>query len=236
MVRNSRDRRADILPGRMKARLFVTFEGIEGCGKSTHVKRLESRLKDAGYGVLSLREPGGTPLCEEIRDILKTPRPDETVDSGTEALLFIASRRQIAREVILPALDKGVCVLCDRFADSTTAYQAYGRGLDLKMIRTMNDFAIGEAVPDLTVLLDIPVDESMKRVEARCREMGIERDRIEMEKVSFHEKVRQGYLTMARNEENRFMILDSTMDGDTVHNSIWRGVEALLARKGNAKQ
>jgi len=134
--------------------LFITFEGPEGSGKSTHVARLAKRLKKSGYEVLMTREPGGTIAGEAIREVLQYDRRGEQVSPETETLLFIASRAQLVRTIIMPALKRGVCVICDRFADSTIAYQGYGRGLDVSSLVKLNDFAINGAVPDLTILLD----------------------------------------------------------------------------------
>lgn len=180
---------------------FVTFEGAEGCGKSTQLGRLRAWMEEGGIPVLATREPGGTALGRAIRQALLAPREGEVAPEA-ELLLYEADRAQHAREVIRPALEKGVNVLCDRFYDSTTAYQAFGRGLPEERVRELNAWAAGGLVPDLTLLFDLPAEEGLRR--ARRGSGG---DRLEREALAFHERVRQGFLELARREPTRFRVI-----------------------------
>lgn len=183
---------------------FVTFEGIDGCGKSTLISELASWLDQAGISYLQTREPGGTPLGEKIRGLLLDP-VHQTMSRQTEVLLYTASRAQLAAEVILPALKRGVWVLTDRYIDATLAYQGYGRKLDLEPLRRLQHWATQGLVPDRTVLLDCTVDTAVGRMSVR----NDKPDRIEMEERSFHERVRAGYLALAESEPERFIVLDA---------------------------
>ena len=176
--------------------IFITLEGPEGSGKSTQAGRLTARLRGLGYEVVSTREPGGTATGEAIRSILQHNDASESLFAETEALLFAASRAQLVRSVIIPALESGKCVVCDRFADSTTAYQGYGRGFDISTMLAINAFAINNALPDITILLDIDVRYGFERLRKRNRERKTEHDRIESEDMEFHERVRAGYLDL----------------------------------------
>src|ERR1051326_8259193 len=169
--------------------LFITFEGTEGSGKSTQISLLAERLRDMGLSVRTTREPGGTPIGEEIRHTLKHSADNEAMTAEAELLLMNASRAQLVREVIRPALAAGEIVLCDRFYDSTTAYQGYGRGLDLKMVEAIIAFAVGETRPDLTLLLRVPHDASQDRLLARQSTLPFMRDRIEEADRSFFDPV-----------------------------------------------
>ena len=173
--------------------LFITLEGPEGCGKSTHAVTLVERLVEAGHEVVSTREPGGTKTGELIRDILQHDSAGEPLSPEAELLLFAASRAQLVNRVIAPALKRGAIVVADRFVDSTTVYQGYGRGFDVEKIMTINQFAVAGEWPDITVLLDTDVTEGLRRVTER----GCEIDRFEKENVDFHERIRAGYLDMA---------------------------------------
>lgn len=181
---------------------FITIEGIEGAGKSTIAKRLIEWLESQGREYLQTREPGGTQAGEKIREILLNP--DIKLTAESELLLFEAARRQIMEEQILPALDEGKTVVLDRFYDSTTAYQGYGRGLDLEWIETLNMHACHNRKPDITILLDIDVHVGLQRA---IKVSGTQ-DRFESEKVEFMEKVRQGFLTIAEKEPNRFICIN----------------------------
>ncbi len=203
---------------------FITFEGPEGGGKTTQAKRLIQRLETAGHEVIYTREPGGTPTGEAIRNILQHDTTGEEISSAAEVLLFAASRAQLVAHVILPALDRGAWVVCDRFADSTTAYQGYGRGFDPEQMLAINGFAIDGATPDLTFLLDLDLDEGFRRLAIRHQEKASPLDRIEQEARSFHERVRQGYLDLARRYSDRFRVIDSMREEDTVHQDIWECV------------
>ncbi len=199
---------------------FVTFEGPEGSGKSTHIRWLSVRLQACGVPILLTREPGGTPTGEAIRRLLQHDSSDAEMSHRTEVLLFCASRAQIVEQVIRPALEQGTWVLCDRFTDSTLAYQGYGRGFDVDELRTMNRFATGGLAPDLTLLLDIPVDESFRRIMARRSEI----DRIERAERAFHERLREGYLKLAAMELARFRTIGSARAAEETQADIWRAV------------
>ena len=207
---------------------FITFEGPEGSGKTTQARRLLERLKEQGFDALYAREPGGTPTGEAIREILQYDKAGEPICPETEVLLFAASRAQLVRHVILPALESGRFVVCDRFADSTTAYQGYGRGFSVDQMLTINDFAIAGAQPDLTLLLDLDVGVGFERLEQRHKATSSTWDRIEREERLFHEKVRNGYLALARRWPERFRIVDAARDMNVVGEDIWAHVRSLL--------
>lgn len=191
----------------MKKGNFITLEGIDGCGKSTQAKLLHQRLKDKGYQVLLTREPGGTDLAEEIRRVILTPGKEE-LDPMAEILLYAASRAQHVNGLIRPALETGQMVISERFVHSSLAYQGYGLGRDLKLIKEINCLAIGEIWPDLTVLLDTAPETSGERVKNRSKTNGKDRDRIEMRGLSFQERVRIGFLELA--EEDRRIVVINT--------------------------
>ena len=203
--------------------LFISFEGGEGSGKSTQAERLARRLRAHHCQVLLTYEPGGTALGNELRDLLKS-NPRVALSAGAELLLFAAARSQLTQEVILPALDQGVCVICDRYMDSTTAYQGYGRGLPLDTVETVNRFATHGLQPDLVFLLDMQPDESLER-------KRLPRDRIEDEGSSFHKRVRAGYLEMAAREPKRWLVVDAALQPDEVEQRIWSRIEPLLQRQ-----
>jgi dTMP kinase len=189
--------------------LFISFEGPEGSGKSTQVARLVSRLRKMKRSVVATREPGGTRVGEAIRDVLQHDSRGEEMSPETETLLFVASRAQLVRSVIMPALKKGAFVICDRFADSTIAYQGYGRGLSVEGLKKLNSFAVGETVPDLTILLDLDVRLGFQRLKGRNRKRKTSHDRIERERMVFHRKVRNGYLKLARMSPVNYRIVDA---------------------------
>ncbi|MFC1461443.1 dTMP kinase [Verrucomicrobiota bacterium] len=207
---------------------FITLEGPEGSGKSTHAEVLVERIMSAGHQVIVARDPGTTDAGEAIRDLLKQDLGNEPLCRETELFLFLAARAQLVRQVILPALKKGVHVVCDRFADSTTAYQGYGRKCDLKNLLKMNDFAVQGLVPDITILLDIDVSDGLKRVERRGAGTGSEKDRIEREEQAFHERVRAGYLDLARRWPDRFRRVDTSRPIDEVKDEVWREVRRVI--------
>jgi dTMP kinase len=206
---------------------FITFEGPEGSGKTTQAKRLVAKLEKEGQKVLYTREPGGTKVGESIRGILQYNDAGESPVDQCEVLLFAASRAQLVRQVILPALDEGTWVVSDRFADSTTVYQGYGRGFSVEDMLTINAFAIGEAVPDMTLLLDVTVDLGFQRLSERLKEKGTQKDRIELEAQDFHERVRNGYLELAARWPERFCKLDGSGSPDEVEKRVWENVSRV---------
>lgn len=226
--------------------LFITFEGTEGGGKTTQIDLLAQRLRKDGRGVCSTREPGGTPIGEELRHTLKHSEQNRAMTAETELLLMSASRAQLVREVIRPALEAGEIVLCDRFYDSTTAYQGYGRGLDLQLIRTVTDFAVGKTRPNLTLLLMVPIGVSeARRRDRQAALIGSSktsaggcnvplpfepplRDRMEEADRQFFERVEIGYRTIAQAEPKRVRLLDATQSIETLTREIWDLVNALL--------
>lgn len=201
---------------------FITFEGIEGSGKTTQVRRLSAYLERKGIPHLVTREPGGTPLADEIRSLLLAPRP-EPVFPETELLLYEAARAQHVRGVILPARALGKAVLCDRFSDATVAYQGFSRGIDDERIEWLNRFASGGLSPDFTLLFDISPEEGIRRVEER----GRHRDRIESESREFHRAVREGYLRLAVRFPSRILRLDGSLPED----DLFRQVQACVAER-----
>lgn len=207
---------------------FITFEGPEGAGKSTQAALLISRLESRGLEVVYTREPGGTRLGEAIRGILQFNAAGEPPCPESEVLLFEASRAQLVRGLILPALDRGAWVVCDRFADSTTAYQGAGRDFPVELMETLNRFAIGPAVPDMTLLLDVNVSLGLQRCAKRQHGQPAPLDRIESEALSFHERVRQGYLALARRHPERFRVVDAMQPVPDVAASIWSAVSSAF--------
>lgn len=205
---------------------FITLEGPEGGGKSTHTGLLVETMRTAGYPVISVREPGGTGISEAIRELLS--RNDGPICPETELFLFLASRAQLVREVIAPALRDGTHVVCDRFSDSTAAYQGYGRNCDLEMLLKMNDLAVHGIAPDLTILLDLDVSSGIARIEHRHSMSGTGKDRIERETHEFHERVRNGFLALARGEPDRFRIIDASRPSDDVRGDIWKEVRRVI--------
>ena len=210
--------------------LFVTFEGTEGSGKSTQIQLLAKRLEGLGRNVLSLREPGGTALGEEIRHTLKHSAAGTGMCPEAELLLLNASRAQLVRQVIKPALDENKIILCDRFLDSTVAYQVYGRGLDATQVQRILDFTIGDTLPHLTLLLRVPLEVSEQRRARRTPQQNPaeSRDRFEEQDREFFRRVEQGYDAIAASTDTRVRSLDATRSIDEVHQEVWRWVEALL--------
>lgn len=194
----------------MTAGKFITFEGGEGAGKSTQIARLADALQDAGISVTTTREPGGSPGAETIRGLLLDPGKDW--DAPTETLLHFAARADHYTTRIAPALKQGDWVLCDRFADSTRAYQGYGLGLDMAAIDMLYEMTLGDFVPDLTLVLDLPVETGLSRMRARAGDP----DRYEQMDTDFHQRLRDGFLEIARNEPDRCAVIDAAADPDTV--------------------
>lgn len=192
---------------------FITFEGSEGCGKSTQIQRFVAMLETRGFNVLQTREPGGTPAGEKIRDLLQYDEEGTDLTGESELLLFAASRAQLVRRVIEPALESGTWVVADRFLDSTTIYQGVGRGLDVGAVKEINSFAVGETMPDLTILLDLDVETGHTRAVAAS---GSVEDRMESNPMEFFERVRKGYLSLAAEDPERFAVIDASLTIDEV--------------------
>jgi len=201
--------------------LLISFEGIDGSGKSTQCKMLYHELLDRGYGVHLYREPGGTLISEKIRDIL-LDRENVEMSPITEMLLYFSSRNQLITEKVLPALERGEIVLLDRFVDSTIAYQGYGRDLSLESIRKVADVAIGNLSPDLTILVDTPLDTAENRMDQR------ELDRLEAENVEFKQRTRNGYLQLVKDEPHRFLLLDGRESIENLKQVVMQRVDHLL--------
>jgi dTMP kinase len=212
--------------------LFITFEGTEGCGKSTQVELLARRLRALGHRVRALREPGGTPIGEEIRHTLKHSKNNAAMTAEAELLLMNASRAQLVREIIRPALAAGEIILCDRFYDSTVAYQGHGRQLDLKMVQAVIDVAVGETKPNLTLLLTVSQEISEFRRAVRQSTLPFMRDRIEEADKSFFARVAEGYEAIAAAEPNRVRVLDGSGQVENVCAKIWEIVQPVLPKVG----
>jgi dTMP kinase len=211
---------------------FITFEGSEGCGKSTQIDLLMRQLRALGYRVRTTREPGGTPIGEEIRHTFKHSKSNTAMTPEAELLLMNASRAQLVREVIRPALAVGEVVLCDRFYDSTTAYQGHGRLLDLKTVQTVIDFAVGDTRPDLTLLLTVTPEISELRRAMRQSNLPFMRDRMEEADRKFFERVEQGYAAIAAAEPKRFRVLDASGSIEHVSERVWELVRLVLPKIG----
>jgi len=209
--------------------VFITFEGTEGSGKSTQIALLAERLRGFDRVVRLLREPGGTPIGEEIRHTLKHSPHNHAMTCEAELLLMNASRAQLVRESIRPALAAGEVVLCDRFYDSTIAYQGYGRGLDLTEVNRIVDFAVGETRPHLTLLLHVPPGTSEARRKNRQGQTGPVRDRFEEAERAFFDRVEQGYRAILAAEPKRIRWIDATREIPVISGEIWQWVEPLVA-------
>ena len=208
----------------MSTGFLLTFEGSEGCGKSTQIQRLRARLESAGREVIMLREPGGTVVGELIRHLLQHEKEAADMTPETELLLFAASRAQLVREKIQPALDRGAVVILDRFLDSTTVYQGIARGLPMESVRAINAFAVGRTRPHLTLVLDMPAQAAWERIHRTGREL----DRMESQPLAFFEKVRQGYLDEAALETQRIRVVDASRSIEEVEMEITQIVEDRL--------
>ncbi len=204
--------------------LFITFEGPDGSGKTTQARMLAEYLQSRGLPVLHTREPGGTAISEQIRQVVLSAH-NQSIQQETEALLFSAARAQIVAELIRPALAAGKIVVCDRYADSTMAYQGYGLGLDLDALRAITRFATGGLAPDLTFYVDVPVDVGLAR-----RHRG-ETNRLDQKDLEYHARVREGFLKMAREEPQRWIVIDGTRSVDQVQQEIRSRLEARLEGK-----
>jgi dTMP kinase len=203
---------------------FITFEGSEGCGKSTQVQRLANRLNSLGVPTLVTREPGGTPIGETIKDLLQFAPHNTAMTPETELLLFEASRAQLVRETIQPALSGGMCVISDRFFDSTTVYQGVARRLNSKWVQQLNEFAVGGCVPDLTFVLDVDVEKARLRMLRRVR--TVTGDRMESEPREFYQAVRDAYVALAKKDARRFALIDGDQSMDEIEAEIWKVISA----------
>jgi len=212
--------------------LFITFEGTEGCGKSTQIKLLTEHLQALGHRVRTLREPGGTPIGEEIRHTLKHSPNNTAMTAEAELLLMNASRAQIVREIIRPALAAGEIVVCDRFYDSTTAYQGHGRQLDLDQVKAVIEFAVGETKPNLTLFLHVPQEISEQRQRERQSTLPVERDRFEEADRKFFERVAHGYGVIAAAEPQRVKFINGVQPLEVVCAEIWKIVQPHLPKVG----
>jgi len=209
--------------------LFITFEGTEGSGKSTQVPLLLERLREWGHTARVLREPGGTPIGEEIRHTLKHSHANAAMTAEAELLLMNASRAQLVSEIIRPALTRGEIVICDRFYDSTTAYQGYGRGLDLEVVQRVINFVVGNTKPDITLFLKVPQSVSDERLRSRQATMPFVRDRIEEADRAFFDRVARGYDVIASSEPERIHIINAAGTVEQVQSAIWRVIAPLVA-------
>ncbi len=204
---------------------LISFEGSEGSGKSTQIVRLAAHLQKLKREVVSVREPGGTEIGEQIRNIIVHNSRGDEMCAETELLLFTAARAQLVREVIVPALVRGCTVLSDRFLDSSTVYQGIGRNLARDPVQQINQFAVGNVMPDLTIVIDVPTTLSLKRIRQRASDVP---DRMERENISFYNKIREGYLVLAKSMPQRFVVIDGARTEDAIEKSIWAAVKPRL--------
>jgi dTMP kinase len=204
---------------------LISFEGSEGSGKSTQIVRLAAHLQRLPREVVSVREPGGTEIGEQIRNIIVHNSKGDEMCAETELLLFTAARAQLVREIIAPALVQGSVVLSDRFLDSSTVYQGIGRNLALDPVHQINRFAVGNVMPDLTIVIDVPTEVSLARIRQRASDVP---NRMERENIDFYKKVRDGYLVLAKEMPERFIVIDGTKGEDVVEKKIWAEVQKLI--------
>jgi dTMP kinase len=204
---------------------LISFEGSEGSGKSTQISLLAAHFQKEGREVITTREPGGTEIGEQIRNILVHNSKGDEMSAETELLLFAAARAQLVREVIAPALSRGVIVLTDRFLDSSTVYQGIGRNLAADPVAQINRFAVGNVMPDITVVMDVPPEVGLARIRQRASDLP---DRMERENIDFYKKVREGYLVLAKGMSDRFVVIDGTQPQDTTAKKIWTAVKERL--------
>lgn len=204
---------------------LISFEGSEGSGKSTQISLLAARLQEAGRSVVTTREPGGTETGEQIRNIIVHNSKGDEMCAETELLLFAAARAQLVREVIVPALQKGTMVLTDRYLDSSTVYQGVGRNLAADPVAQINRFAVGNVMPDLTIVMDVPAEIGLARIRQRASDLP---DRMERENIDFYKKVREGYLVLAKGMSDRFVVIDGTQTQDVIAKKIWAAVQERI--------
>lgn len=208
---------------------FIVFEGVEGAGKSVQAGLLASHLREQGHPVLVTREPGGTRIGEQIRAITHNQK-NVDLDARAEAYLMAASRSQHVTEIIEPALEEGKVVVCDRFVDSSIAYQGYGRGLGADTIRDLNHLAVNGAVPDLTILLNVPVEVGLAR-----REGSVKKDRMDLQQKDFYQRVHQGYLELAKSAPAQYVVIDATAPLEAVASKVWEAVKKFLGKSNGQK-
>lgn len=211
----------------MRRGMFITFEGPEGSGKSTIIKKIEKYLDSNSIDYISTREPGGIAISEQIREVILS-KSNTTMDARTEALLYAAARRQHLAERVIPALKDGKLVICDRFIDSSLAYQGYARGIGMDDVMKINEFAIDEYMPNLTFYLDIKPELGLKRI---SKNRGREVNRLDLEKIDFHNKVREGYLILLKKYPNRIVKIDASQDVDSVFSNIKSSLISILGIK-----
>ncbi|HYP17669.1 MAG TPA: dTMP kinase [Opitutus sp.] len=204
---------------------LISFEGSEGSGKSTQISLLAAHFQKAGREVVSTREPGGTEIGEQIRNIIVHNSKGDEMCAETELLLFTAARAQLVREVIVPALTRGAIVLSDRFLDSSTVYQGIGRNLAADPVAQINRFAVGNVMPDLTIVIDVPTDVSLARIRQRASDLP---DRMERENIGFYEKIREGYLLLAKSMADRFVVIDGNQTPEAIEKKIWNAVKERI--------
>jgi dTMP kinase len=204
---------------------LISFEGSEGSGKSTQIARVAAHFQKAGRDVVTTREPGGTEIGEQIRNIIVHNSKGDEMCAETELLLFTAARAQLVREVIVPALTRGAVVLTDRYLDSSTVYQGIGRNLAADPVNQINRFAVGTVMPDLTVVIDVPTEVSLARLKQRASDLP---DRMERENLDFYTKVREGYLVLAKGMPERFIVIDGTKSEAIIEKKIWAELSARL--------
>lgn len=204
---------------------LISFEGSEGSGKTTQIARLAAAFQRAKREVLTTREPGGTEIGEQIRNIIVHNSRGDEMCAETELLLFAAARAQVVREVIAPAMMRGAIVISDRFLDSSTVYQGIGRNLGAGPVDQINRFAVGNVMPDLTVVIDVPLEVSLARLKQRASDLP---DRMERENLDFYRKVREGYLVLAKSMPERFVVVDGTKAEDAIEKKIWTEVQSRI--------
>ena len=205
---------------------LISFEGSEGSGKSTQLTRLAEHLQKIGREVVATREPGGTEIGEQIRNIIVHNSRGDEMCPETELLLFTAARAQVVREIITPALSRGAVVLSDRYLDSSTVYQGVARNLAPGPVSAINQFAVGNVMPHLTIVIDVPTEVSLARISQRASDLP---DRMERENISFYTKVREGYRLLAKQWPDRVVVLDGTLSPDALEKKVWAAVEPRLA-------
>jgi dTMP kinase len=204
---------------------LISFEGSEGSGKSSQIARLAARLQRMGRNVVTVREPGGTEIGEQIRNIIVHNSKGDEMCPETELLLFAASRAQLVREVIAPALLKGAIVLSDRFLDSSTVYQGIGRNLAANPVGQINRFAVGSVMPDITIVIDVPTKVGLARIRQRASDLP---DRMERENIDFYNKIREGYLVLAKGMPSRFVVVDGEKDENVTEKRIWAAIKSRI--------